>query len=101
MRTYQEAREKERDGERRRKDRAGWQGGIASERVATRKGIGEERNRERERAKRRDSWYSFDFGRAAVVSSGNPTFHSVSYYPFRCSRDPPRSNHSAATIPPT
>lgn len=73
MRTYQEAREREEEEEERQGRVAGWHS-ERSERAAT--GIGEERNRERERAKRRDSWYSFDFGRAAVVSSGNPTFHS-------------------------
>lgn len=53
------------------------------------------RGRARKRERERDSWYSFDFGRAAVVSSGNPTFHPVSYYPFR-----PSDHPSFDTAPP-
>jgi len=68
-----------------------------SERVAM--GVGEGRNMERERARRRDSWYSFDFGRAAVVSSGNPTFHSGLLLPLLPPHFPPlfepqRRHHS-------
>lgn len=95
MRTYQETREEAR--------RARVTGLCRSEREGeSREGVREreganERGRERSGGIR---WYSFDFGRAAVVSSGNPTFHPVSYYPFRPSDHPsfdtaPRHHHSA------
>lgn len=59
------------------------------------------KGREKERRRwRRDSWYSFDFGRAAVVSSGNPTFHPVSCYPFPPPLVPPPPPLARATAPP-
>lgn len=69
MRAYQEM------GEVEEAYAEGSKGESVSERVSTTYRGGQEKGR--------DSWYSFDFGRAAVVSSGNPTFHPVSYYPFR------------------